>query len=267
MFGVFAFLIGASVGSFLNVAADRVPGGKSLVRPWSYCDSCQRTLASIDMIPVLSYFWLRGKCRYCKAGIPFRVVLVEAVTGALFLAVFLFYGLGPEFVVICVCLSLLVLISLIDLEHGLILNVMVFPSIVLLLLLAPFWSEIGILRPFLGEETMIASVSNSFVAGAGAFLVFLLIAMVFPSGMGGGDVKFAPVLGLMLGFPGILFALWLAAISGGLVAIGLVLAGRKGRKDTIPFGPFMALGAAAYLMAGPHALEWYRDLASAISGT
>lgn len=266
MYGILAFLIGTSVGSFLNVAADRVPAGKSLLHPRSFCDSCQRTLASIDMIPVLSYAWLRGKCRYCKAEIPLRVVLVEAITGALFLGVFLIYGLGPEFVVICACLSLLVAVSLIDLEHGLILNVMVLPSIILLLLLAPFWSEIGISRSFLGDESLVASLFNSLASGFGAFLVFLIIAMIFPAGMGGGDIKFAPVLGLMLGFPGILFALWLAAISGGLIALALVIAGRKGRKDTIPFGPFMALGAAAALIAGPNALIWYQDLASAIVG-
>ncbi|PKB71964.1 MAG: hypothetical protein BZY87_02910 [SAR202 cluster bacterium Io17-Chloro-G6] len=267
MFGIFAFLIGASVGSFLNVAADRVPAGGSLIAPRSYCDSCQRTLASIDMIPVLSYVWLRGKCRHCNASIPFRVFLVEAVTGALFLAVYLLYGLGAEFIVLSACLSLLVLVSLIDLEHGLILDVMVFPSIVLLLLLAPFWSEIGISRPFLGDETLFGSLAVSFLSGFGAFLVFLLVAMIFPAGMGGGDVKFAPVLGLMLGFPGILIALWLSAIGGGLIAIGMVLLRGKSRKDSIPFGPFMAMGAAAALIGGPDIINWYRDLGSAIAGT
>lgn len=244
-----------------------MPAGGSLLRPRSYCDSCDRTLASIDMIPVLSYLWLRGKCRHCKAGIPIRVVLVEVVTGALFLAIYLLYGLGPGFVILCACLSLLVLVSLIDLEHGLILNVVIIPSIVLLLLLAPFWTELDLPRPFLGDETLIASLLNSFLSGLGAFLVFLVIAMIYPAGMGGGDVKFAPVLGLMLGFPGILFALWLSAVGGGLIAIGLILAGKKDRKDTIPFGPFMAVGSAAVLIAGPHALIWYRNLTAAIAGT
>ena len=193
--------------------------------------------------------------------------MVEAVTGALFLAVYLLHGIGVDFVVICACLSLLVLISLIDLEHGLILDVMIFPSIVVLLLLAPFWSEIGISRPFLGDETLIASLSVSFLSGFGAFLAFFLVAMIYPAGMGGGDVKFAPALGLMLGFPGILIALWLSAIGGGLIAIGLILAGRKSRKDSIPFGPFMAMGAAAALIAGPNITGWYQDLASAIAGT
>ena len=135
-----------------------------MLRPRSYCDSCQRTLASIDMIPVLSYAWLRGKCRHCKAAMPFRVVLVEVVTGTLFLTVFLLHGMSVEWVVISACLSLLVLVSLIDLEHGLILDVMVIPSIVILLLLAPFWTEIGIPRSFLGDETLIGSYVNSLPA-------------------------------------------------------------------------------------------------------
>ena len=244
-----------------------MPEGRSLIRPRSYCESCRRPLASIDMVPVLSYAWLRGKCRHCKAAIPFRTVLVESATGAIFLAVFLRYGFGVDFVVLSACLSLLVLVSLIDLEHGLILDKMVFPSIVLLLLLAPFWSDIGLARTFLGDETLIASLANSYLSGLGAFLAFLIIAMINPAGMGGGDVKFSAVLGLMVGFPGILMALWISVVGGGLIAVGLILARRKSRKDSIPFGPFMAMGAAVVLIAGPDIVNWYQDLASAISGT
>ncbi len=243
-----------------------MPDGRSLIRPRSYCESCQRPLASIDMVPVLSYAWLRGKCRHCKAPVPFRVVLVESATGALFLAVFLLYGFGVDFVVLSACLSLLVLVSLIDLEHGLILDKMVFPSIVLLLLLAPFWSDIGLSRTFLGDENLIASLANSYLSGLGAFLAFLIIAMINPAGMGRGDVKFAAVLGLMVGFPGILMALWISVVGGGLIAIGLILARKKSRKDSIPFGPFMAMGAAVVLIAGPDIVNWYQDLASAIAG-
>ena len=174
-----------------------MPDGRSLLRPPSYCESCQRPLASIDMVPVISYFWLRGKCRHCQAAVPFRVVLVEAATGVLFLVVFLLYGIGPDFVILSACLSLLLAVSLIDLEHKLILNSMVFPSIILLLLLAPFWTEIGITRSFLGNETLLASLANSYLSGLGAFLAFLIVAMISPAGMGGGDVKFAAVLGLM----------------------------------------------------------------------
>jgi len=219
------------------------------------------------MVPVFSYVWLRGKCRHCQAAVPYRVVLVEIATGALFVAVFSLYGIGIEFVVLSACLSLLFAISLIDLEHQLILNAMVFPSIVTLLILAPFWTEIGITRSFLGNETLVASLANSYLSGLGAFLVFLIIAIISPAGMGGGDVKFAAVLGLMVGFPGILFAIWISAVGGGLIAITLVLTGKKGRKDVISFGPFMALGAAVVLIAGPGLTDWYLQLASAISRT
>ena len=219
------------------------------------------------MVPVLSYVWLRGKCRRCKGEIPFRVVLVEAATGALFLGVFLLYGFGPDFVILSACLALLVLVSLIDLERRLILDVMVFPSILLLLVLAPFWSDIGFPRAFLGDETLIASLVNSSLSGLGAFLVFLLVAMINPAGMGGGDIKFAAVLGLMVGFPGILIAIWISVIGGGLMAIGLVLTRKKSRKDVMPFGPFMAIGAAVVLISGPDIVNWYRDLASAASFT
>ena len=244
-----------------------MPEGRSVIRPRSFCESCRRPLASFDMVPVLSYVWLRGRCRHCKAGIPLRVVLVEAATGALFLAVFLLHGFGPGFVILGACLSLLVLISLIDLEHGLILDVMVFPSIVLLLVLAPFWSDIGFPRTFLGDETLIASLANSSLSGLGAFLAFLAIAMINPAGMGGGDIKFAAVLGLMVGFPGILMAIWISAIGGGLIAIGLILTRKKTRKDVMPFGPFMAIGAAVVLISGSDIVNWYQDLASAVSFT
>ena len=133
------------------------------------------------MVPVLSYVWLRGKCRHCRAEFPVRVFLVEAATGALFLAVFLLYGFGAGFIVLSACISLLVLVSLIDLEQGLILDKMIFPSIVLLLLLAPFWSEIGFARSFLSDETLIASLANSYLSGLVAFLAFLIIAMVHPA--------------------------------------------------------------------------------------
>ncbi len=249
------------------MAADRVPDGRSLLRPPSYCESCLRPLASIDMVPVFSYLWLRGKCRDCKASVPIRVVLVEAVTGALFVAALSQYGIGLDFVIISACLSLLVVVSLIDLEHGLILNSMVVPSIVLLMVIGPFWNEIEIERSFFGDETVVASMANSYLSGLGAFLAFLVIAIVAPGGMGGGDVKFAAVMGLMVGFPGILLAIWVSAVGGGIIAISLVLTGKKGRKDVIPFGPFMALGAAVVLIAGPELIEWYKDLADAISGT
>lgn len=219
------------------------------------------------MIPVFSYIWLRGRCRHCRASVPLRVVLVEAITGALFVTVLGLYGIGLDFVIVSACLSLLVLVTIIDLEHKLILDSMVFPSIVLLMLMGPFWTEIGLTRSFLGDETLIASLANSYLSGLGAFLVFLAIGLVNPAGMGGGDIKFSAVLGLMVGFPGILLTFWISAVGGGIIAIALILAKKKGRKDVIPFGPFMALGAAIVLVFGPEIIDLYQGLTDTASAT
>ena len=266
MLGVFIFFIGASVGSFLNVVADRTAEGRSLVSPRSYCSSCKRPLANRDMVPVFSYLWLRGKCRHCGAAIPVRVLVVEVVAGLLFTAIYLRFDLGLDFVLLGAGVSLLIVVAVIDMEQGLILNRIVLPSLVVLLLLSPFWTELGVPRPFLGNEDMLASLANSLLSGAGAFLLFLGVALTYPQGMGGGDVKLSGLLGLLLGFPGVFVALWIAVVAGGSVAISLLLLRRKGRKDTIPFGPYLALGGIVVLLAGSEIVSAYQDLVDSIAG-
>lgn len=254
------FAIGTSVGSFLNVVSDRLPNGKSLIMPRSSCDSCGRQLTNTDLIPVLSYIWLRGHCRHCRASIPLRVFLTELLTGFLFLAVYIRFGLSTQFVIIAAAVSLLIAIAVIDIEHRVILNRMLLPGALVLLALAPFWNAMGIERNFFSLTGIYASVLNSLISGAGAFTVFLGIALIFPGGMGGGDVKLAGLLGLLLGFPGILFGLWGAIVVGGILALALVAARKKSRKDVIPFGPFMSAGAIVILLAGPEIITGYRHL-------
>ena len=260
LLGVFAFAWGASVGSFLNVVADRLPAGNSIVSPRSFCDGCRRSLASRHMVPIFSYLWLRGRCRYCGAAIPARVLVVEIICGLVFTLVYLKYDLGLDFIIVCVAASLMLVVGIIDLEHRLILNRVVFPSLVVLIVLAPFWPEIGIARPLLGSDNMLASLNNSLLAGVGSFLVFLLILVAYPQGMGGGDVKLAGVVGLLVGFPVILVAMWLSIASAGLVAISLLLLRLRGRKDAIPFGPFISLGTIVALLVGADIVSYYEDL-------
>ena len=260
-------VLGAAVGSFLNVVADRVPAGQSLVRPRSACPSCEHPLSNLDLIPVLSYLWLRGRCRHCGARIAPRLLAVEIVTGLLFVAIFLKFGVGLTFVLVAAATSLLLVVAVIDLERGLILNRIVLPSVVVLLVLAPFWSQLGFAREFPISSGMIASLANSLAAGAAGFLVFLLIALAHPQGMGGGDVKYAGLLGLLLGIPGVLVALWGAVVSGGLVAIYLLAMRKRGRKEAIPFGPFMSLGGIAVLLAGDEIFSEYQRLIDAVSGS
>ena len=266
MLAALAVFIGGSVGSFLNLAADRVPAGRSIVSPGSFCEACDRRLGPLDMVPVVSYLWLRGRCRHCSVRIPLRLMVVEAIMGALFAAIYLRHGFSVEFVVLGAAVSLLMVVALIDLERGLILNRMIYPSLAALIVLSPFWTELGLTRPFLGSETMLASFLNSITTGLGAFLVFLAIALAFPTGMGGGDVKLAGVIGLLAGFPGILIALWLGVVSGGLVAIGLLVFRKLSRKDTMPFGPFLAFGAVAALLAGGEISSWYQEMGDYVVG-
>ncbi len=265
VWGVIALLIGASVGSFLNVVADRLPSGSSLVHPRSCCDTCKRALELWELVPVISYLLLRGKCRNCKASIPLRFTVVEVATSLLFVLVFLKFGMGIQFFVLASAVSLLIVLSIIGLEHRLILNKLIFPAIAILIVLAPFWSELGISRSIWGISGVSGSFLSSVVAGGGAFFLFLVIIVLFPAGMGGGDVKMAGAVGLLVGFPHVLLALWLAVISGGLVAILLLVSRKRGRKDAVPFGPFLALGACIVMMGGTEIVDWYRTSVSSLA--
>lgn len=262
---IVAFCLGASVGSFLNVVADRVPAGRSISRPRSFCEGCNTPLTTLDLVPILSYLWLKGRCRYCRAVIPRRLPLVELTAGLLFALVFLKYGLALQSFLLSLGVALLLVLAIIDLERGLILDRILFPGALGVLVAAPFWPELGLARSFLGSHTMLASLLNSVLAGAGAFLLFLAVALVYPGGMGGGDVKLAGLVGLLVGFPGVLVALWLAAVSGGLAAAALLLLGKRGRKDPIPFGPFLALGAVAALLLGTEVARWYQQVVSSVA--
>ena len=256
----FVFVIGASLGSFVNVVADRLPAGQSLVRPGSHCPHCGTHLRLFDLVPVLSYVWLRGRCRYCGAAIPARLPLVEAGMGLLLVLALASYGPAAAFVVVSLAAALLMVIAVIDLEQGLILNKVLVPAAVVTLAVAPLWPVLGVERTFLGNTGALASLESSLAAGAGAFLFFLAIVLVRRGAMGDGDVKLAGVLGLLLGFPGILVAVWLAAVSGGLVAVVLLLLRKRGRKSEIPFGPFLAGGAVVALLAGTPLVSWYLGL-------
>ena len=250
MAAVFAVAFGAAFGSFLNVIIDRLPAGKSLVFPPSSCDHCGTRLRGTDMVPIFSYLWLRGKCRTCSAKIPVRVLFVELSTGALVLGLFLQHGMSPEFFVLSVIFMVLIVVTFIDVYHQLILNIVTYPAALAALLLAFFWPELGFPRTYLGHDGALASFYNSLSVGFIAFSIFLVLAMV--ARLGYGDVKLVLVLGLLLGYPATIVALWLGIVAGGLWGIGLLLFKKKSRQDAIPFGPFLAGGAIAAFFL----LEW-----------
>ena len=266
IFGLLAFSMGASVGSFLNVVADRLPAGESVVTPRSQCSGCGRRIPARDLVPVLSYVLLRGRCGYCGEEIAKRVIAVEVVVGALFATLYLKLGWGAPFVVAGAGVALLVAIAVVDLEHRLIPNRLVVPAVAVLAVLAPFWPELGIERALIFEQVHLASLVNSLAAGAGAFLMFLAVKAVYPAGMGAGDVKMAGMTGLLVGYPGIVVALWLAVVVGGVVAVGLLALGGRSRKDAMPFGPFLSAGGIVALLAGAEIIDFYFATADRLIG-
>jgi len=238
------FILGLILGSFANVVIHRTPKGLSLIRPGSACPKCSRELSWLENIPVFSYLFLRGRCRGCGERISLRYPMVELLTGLLWVMVTLRIGLRAELAAYLLFATVLVILSAIDLEVRRIPNRILAPAFIAAL-------------PLLAVA---ASVSHNFtrlgiaLLGAVLFAVpMLVLALIAPGGMGMGDVKLAGYLGLHLGWLGLLNVLTgaMAGFTIGAVAgVGLIAIGRKGRKDSIPFGPSMAAGALLIVFAG-----------------
>jgi len=250
---VFA-LLGTAIGSFLNVCIDRLPIGKSLAYPPSHCDACQHRLLPKDLIPVFSYLWLRGHCRYCQAPIPRRVFWVEFGSGLLFALIFWRYGLSAEFAVNALYCCLFIVLGVIDLEHKLILNKITYPAAAVALIISVLLPQAEVIHlPWLENI-------NGVIGGAIGFVLLLIPALILRGGMGWGDVKMAALIGLVVGFPLVFVALVMGLILGGLVAGILLLFRIKGRKEPIPFGPFLSLATMATLLWGHNIFNWYLGL-------
>jgi leader peptidase (prepilin peptidase)/N-methyltransferase len=236
-------LFGLAIGSFLNVVIARVPAGRSIVRPPSACPGCGALLAWHDNIPVLSFLVLGGRCRACGMSISWRYPLVEAVTAALLLAAYAGLGPTPDFVVAVLLLPALVAITAIDLQHQLIPNVITLPGILVGLTANLATARMSWVEPVVG-----------IVLGSGLFLVIILAS---GGGMGGGDLKLGGMLGAFLGWKVLVFALFVAVVLGGALALALLASGLRKRKDAIPFGPFLAVGGAMALFWGERVIDWY----------
>lgn len=240
-------LLGVAVGSFLNVCIDRLPDNMSIISPPSRCAACQKRLSARDLIPVLSYLWLRGRCRYCKAVIPGRTLWVEISSGAAFALLYWHFGLSAELAIAAFYFCLFLVILVIDLGHHLILNKIVYPGAVIAIVFSIFLSSLEV----------VPGIANAAAGGGIGLGIFFLIVILSRGGMGWGDVKMAALIGLVLGYPLVFVALLLTVISGGLIAVILLISRVKGRKQSIAFGPFLSLGAMATLLWGANILDWY----------
>jgi leader peptidase (prepilin peptidase) / N-methyltransferase len=237
---------GLLIGSFLNVVTWRLPRGESLVRPGSRCPGCRTPIRPYDNVPVLSWLLLRGRCRHCRVRIAGRYPAVEAATAVLYAAVVIGRD-GPLDIVLGLLLvTALVPITLIDLDRRLILNAITLPASI-----AAVVAAVVLDAGFVPEQLI------SGVAAGGAFL---LTALLYPRGMGMGDVKLAGMLGLYLG-RAVAPAIFIALVAGVLVGAVIIArqGAREGRKTAVPFGPFLALGAIVALFAGDALVAAYLD--------
>jgi leader peptidase (prepilin peptidase)/N-methyltransferase len=252
-------LLGTAIGSFLNVSIDRLPRGKSLLYPPSHCEACQHPLSPRDLIPVFSYLWLRGHCRYCNAPVQRRLLWVEIGSGFLFAFTYWYYGLSVEFAITIFYCCLFIVIMVIDLEHGLILDKIVYPAAVVALIISVFLPQSEIF--FLPWSASLSGIIGGAIGFVYLLIPFLIALLIYKGGgMGQGDVKLAALIGLATGFPLVLVALITASILGGLVGAILLLLKVMKRKDPLPFGSFLSLATIATLIWGSDILNWYLGL-------
>jgi leader peptidase (prepilin peptidase) / N-methyltransferase len=238
-------LLGAIIGSFLNVVAHRVPRGESLVSPGSRCPGCGAEVKPYDNVPVLSWLLLRGRCRNCGMRISPRYPLVELATAIVFAAVVAVRGFDDDLVLELPFVAALIALAAIDFDHRLLPNKIVYP-------LAAY----GVIATLLVDQD---DLVENLIAGAGAFLFLLVAVIAYPRGMGMGDVKLAGAMGLYLGLS-VIPALLVAFLSGSLVGVVIIAReGAAGRKKAVPFGVFLALGGIVGVLAGPELVDLYES--------
>jgi leader peptidase (prepilin peptidase)/N-methyltransferase len=248
---ILAFIFGACIGSFLNVCIYRLPVSKSIVYPGSSCPSCGNLIRFYDNIPILSYLWLKGRCRYCNAPIAIRYPLVELMGGLFCLGVFLRYGLTFQAAVYYVFIAILIVITFIDIDHRIIPDYLSLPGIPIF-----FLASFGI--PTL---TFWDALIGILAGGGSLFLVAWTYHLITKKeGMGGGDIKLLAMIGALIGWKGVLFTIFVSSAVGTLSGVTIMLLTRQNMKLAVPFGPFLAIGAIAYIFFGPQLIYWYFNI-------
>ena len=245
---IVAALFGLAVGSFLNVVIYRLPRGESLFFPGSHCPHCGHSLGALDNIPLVAWLAQRGKCRYCGAPVSARYPLVEMLGGALFALAVAQYGVTLTALATCVFGALLIVIAFIDLDHLLVLDGTTIAGALIGLAYA------------LATHRLTAALEGGAIGVAIFGAIYVLTGRM---GMGLGDVKLAGMLGIYLGYPGIVIAAIASFVIGAILAVPVLVAGRRARRDALPFGPFLVTAAllamfAPGILSGPY--DAYRAL-------
>ena len=242
------FILGTLFGSFANVCIYRLPQRLSIIFPGSYCPFCHETLRPWHNIPLLSYLLLGGQCARCKTAISPRYPLIELSNGLLYIFLYHHYHLSVQTVVFALLTTSLLIVSCIDLAHTIIPDAITLPGIVVGLGTSLWLTPVGLRNAILGV-----------ILGGGLFLLMAILSVVIlkREGMGGWDIKLIAMLGAFLGWHAVLVTIFLAAVLGASVGLALILLRRKGRREPLPFGPFLALGALLAMVWGDAILIWY----------
>ncbi len=261
VYSLIVFVFGALVGSFLNVCILRLPKGESIVSPPSHCPACNTPIPFYDNIPLISYLFLRARCRYCGVRISFRYFIVELLMAALAVALLLRVGLGLGYFAYFVFVASLIVITFIDLDERIVPDVISLPGIGLGLLL----SIVNWLLPMDLLSVLPSPMSSlmGVLLGGGSLLGVAWAYQLFTGreGMGGGDVKLLAMVGAFLGWPAIPVALFFASLTGSLIGLGLMIQKQADGKLALPFAPFLCLGAILHLFIGEILIDFYLTLA------
>ena len=245
------FIFGLCIGSFLNVCIYRLPASKSIVHPRSMCSNCGTLIAAYDNIPVLSYLWLKGRCRHCQIKFSLRYPMVELLGGLFALGTFLKFGLTLEALIYYLFFAALLIVTFIDIDHRIIPNVITLPGI-------PICFAASFALPTIAYREALLGI---LIGGGSLFLVAWSYRLITKKeGMGGGDIKLLAMMGAMVGWQGVLFTIFVASLVGTLAGLAAMLQSRKGMKLAVPFGPFLSIGSITYIFFGTPLIDWYFNL-------
>lgn len=239
-------VFGLLIGSFLNVCIYRVPRKQSIVFLASHCTKCKTELKPLDLVPVFSYCFLKGKCKYCKVKIGSKYAIIELVNAVMYLFLFMKFGFSIEFLEFAILTSLLIVITSVDLESQIIPDEFIvfgFAVIIIFIVISVFRGNLELLNSGIG-----------LLLGGG---IFLLIAVLSNGAMGGGDIKLMALLGFWFGWQSILLIMFLSFVLGAIISVTLLLFKIKSRKDKIPFAPFIVLATILTLFFGNEIISFY----------
>jgi leader peptidase (prepilin peptidase)/N-methyltransferase len=215
------------------------------------CPRCGTLIAFYDNIPIFSYIALRGKCRHCAARISFRYPVIECISGIFAMGVFLKYGLSFEALIYFTFIATLLVITFIDIDHQIIPDVISLPGIPIFFAASFALSDI----------TLVESILGILIGGGSLWIVAqLYYVLTRKEGMGGGDIKLLAMMGAIIGWKGVLFTIFVASAIGTVVGMLVMVKSRTSMKLKVPFGPFLAIGAIAYMFLGPQLIAWYFNL-------